>query len=97
MDKHIRRLDADLARFEAEIHMKENEKKKESVSSMFQQRLITLMICNCPGMITVSTDFANVYNVRAYTCILFKVSITFVCTLKYLRNRPYTYFVLTYA
>jgi chromosome segregation ATPase len=33
VDKHIRRLDGDLARFEAEIHMKENEKRKESIST----------------------------------------------------------------
>ena len=32
MDKHIRRLDGDLARFEAEIHFKETAGRRASMS-----------------------------------------------------------------
>jgi len=35
VDKHIRRLDGDLARFEAEIHFKETAGRRASMSGVF--------------------------------------------------------------
>ena len=35
MDKHIRRLDGDLARLEAEIHFKETAERRASMSGMW--------------------------------------------------------------
>ena len=44
MDKHIRRLDGDLARFEAEIHFKETAGRRASMSGVC---VVCVCVCVC--------------------------------------------------
>ena len=43
VDKHIRRLDGDLARFEAEIHFKETAGRRASMSGV----CVCVCVCAC--------------------------------------------------
>ena len=45
VDKHIRRLDGDLARFEAEIHFKETAGRRASMSG------VCIYLCSCIYML----------------------------------------------
>jgi chromosome segregation ATPase len=67
VDKHIRRLDGDLARFEAEIHMKENEKRKESISSMFVLPCLFYLVPLSSVLVVFVLLYEHLFSFLAYS------------------------------